>query len=275
MLKFEVYHQRFRQFYNRIEAFYVNGQPIHVARPDDSIVKSYTYEAWKALTPVQMQRELGKKNIIVTGWPLKENLSFDEDGLRKVAGTQSRQISINGNSNLNSWHVCPPTEFIPCLFSDYSIKPANGECGPTVVSGRVRDIWDNRHPSGKILNALDLPLYDGNTEPTAYATDLHAWDVTRGHHHIDQASPYPTEHMRWALVSLKNSITFVHVDCEGLGTDVWVADGGKVWAFLRERPGNHLSSIDFFLDNGFRLNEVLHSSAYDFEAIAMRPNDRL
>jgi hypothetical protein len=75
---------------------YDHGQPLHVARPADSLVKSFTYEAWNVLTPVQMQQELMKKNIIVTGWPLKEKISFDESGLRKVAGTPSCQISING-----------------------------------------------------------------------------------------------------------------------------------------------------------------------------------
>lgn len=159
--------------------------------------------------------------------------------------------------------------------ADYSIKPANNVCGPTVVSGRVRDLWDNRHPSGRILNALDLPLYDGNLEPTEYTSDLHAWDVTRGHHHIDQSSSYPTEHMRWALAGHENALTFLHIDCEGLCTDVTVADGGKAWGFLRERPGNPLSSINFFLKDNFRLDQVLRSSDYDFELVALRPRDRL
>ena len=35
-------------------------------------------------------------------------------------------------------------------------------------------------------------IYAGDTEPTEY--ELHAWDVTCGHHHIDQKSSYPTEH---------------------------------------------------------------------------------
>lgn len=143
------------------------------------------------------------------------------------------------------------------------------------MSGRVRDLWDNRHSSGKILNALDLPLYDGNTEPTEYASDLHAWDVTRGHHCIDPASPYPTEHMRWALVGHENAITFLHIDCEGLSTDLLVAAGGKAWGFLRERNGNPLSSMNFFLKDSFRLDEVLDSSDYDFEIVALRPGDRL
>ena len=81
--------------------FYDDGQPLHIARPDDSIIKTFTYEKWKALAPVQMQQELKKKNVIVSGWPLKDNISFNEAGLRKVAGTPSRQISINGNQILS------------------------------------------------------------------------------------------------------------------------------------------------------------------------------
>ena len=159
--------------------------------------------------------------------------------------------------------------------SDYSIKPPNNSCNPVVVSGHVRDIWDNRHPNGKILNALDLPLYDGNTSLNEYASDLHAWDVTRGHHHIDQSSLYPTGHMRWALVGLQNSMTFLHIDCDGLSTSVTVTDGGKAWGFLRQRLGNPMSSINFFLKDSFCLDEVLPSSEYDFEVVALQPGDRL
>ncbi len=158
---------------------------------------------------------------------------------------------------------------------DYSIEPLEDSCGPMVVSGHVRDIWDNRHPHGKILNALDLPLYNGNTELTEYASDLHAWDMTCGHHHISQKSFYPTGHMRWALVGHQNSMTFMHIDCDGLSTAVTVADGGKAWGFLRERPGNPMSSINFFLKDEFRLDEVLQSSEYDLEVVALRPGDRL
>jgi hypothetical protein len=52
--------------------------------------------AWNGLTPIQKQQELMNKNIIVTGWPLNKEISFSESGLRKIAGTHSRQISING-----------------------------------------------------------------------------------------------------------------------------------------------------------------------------------
>jgi hypothetical protein len=168
-----------------------------------------------------------------------------------------------------------PIKLFIVQFLDYSIEPSDNDCSPTVVSGRVRDLWVNSHLSGKILNALDLPLYAGDTEPTEYGSELHAWDVTRGHHHIDQKSSYPTEDMRWALVGLQNALTFLHVDCEGVGTDITVADGRKAWGFLRERHNNPLSSTNFFLKDAFRLNEVLPLSEYDFEMVALRPGDRL
>jgi hypothetical protein len=99
-IKFDVYHERLGQFFDNMEAFYDHGQPLHIARPADSVIKSFTYAAWNELSPIQMQYELKMKNVIVTGWPLKEKISFDESGLRKVAGTQSRQISINGTCHL-------------------------------------------------------------------------------------------------------------------------------------------------------------------------------
>lgn len=160
-------------------------------------------------------------------------------------------------------------------FADFSIPPDSGECSPTVVSGYVRDIWANRHPSGKILNALDLPSYAGDLGPTEYGSELHAWDVTRGHHHIDQISSYPREHMRWALAGLQNALSFLHIDADGVCSDITVTDGGKAWGFLHERPANPLSSIDFFLDESFHINQVLPSSHYDFEVVALRPGDRL
>jgi hypothetical protein len=79
-----------------VEAFYDNGRPLHITEPAQSVIKSFTYATWNGLTPFQKQQELMNKNVIVTGWPLKDEISFSESGLRKIAGTQSRQISING-----------------------------------------------------------------------------------------------------------------------------------------------------------------------------------
>jgi len=89
-------------------------------------------------------------------------------------------------------------------------------------------MWDNSHPSGKILNALDLLLYNDNTKFTEYTSDLYAWDMTCSHHHINPTSLCSIKHMQWAFFDYKNTIIFFYIDCEGLDTDVFVVDGGKL-----------------------------------------------
>lgn len=70
-----------------------------------------------------MQQEQSKKNVIVRGWPIKSKVSFDEDGLRRVAGTQSRQISINGNTvsslllRLVLTYICALQTILLCLLT--------------------------------------------------------------------------------------------------------------------------------------------------------------
>lgn len=150
-------------------------------------------------------------------------------------------------------------------------------CVPLVLSGVVQDLLDNVEDinTNKILNALDFPLWNGNCERNTYSTDLAAWDVTRGLHIFDPSALYPTGDVRWGLAGLKHSMTFLHIDPDGFHTENTVIVGGKAWGLLRERPGMKKSSIDFYLDEGFCLNEIVEATHYDFEIIALRPGDRM
>lgn len=148
-------------------------------------------------------------------------------------------------------------------------------CRPSTVSGRLCDMIDYQHDNVRVLNALDLPCPRADTTPLPYTTDLHAWELTAGHHTIDGVASYPREHMRWSLLGHKNTMTFSHLDCEGVNTFVKVLTGGKVWGLLRPRKSNPLSSTNFFLQDGFRLDEILDSSDYDFEIVVLRPGDVL
>lgn len=152
--------------------------------------------------------------------------------------------------------------------------PPNTRKGRT-VSGYVEDLWKNHGPTGKILNALDLPMFDVDTSVAEHTTDLHAWSVMRGMHHVHAKEQYPAEDMRWALVGLKNTMTYVHVDCDGLGTDNHILCGGKVWGFLYDYPECPVPSVNFFLNNDFRLDEVTPDASYKFEAVYLKPGDRL
>lgn len=87
--------------------------------------------------------------------------------------------------------------------------------------------------------------------------------------------PYPTAHMRWGLAGTANTITFLHIDSDGYSTFVRAITGKKVWGILREDPKLPLSSIDFFLDENFLLDEILDNSTFGLEAIVLRPGDIL
>ena len=148
---------------------------------------------------------------------------------------------------------------------------------PSVLSGVVQDLLDNAEDTNKskILNALDFPLWDGNGDRYAYATDVAAWDVTRGLHIFDPSVLYPAGDVRWGLAGLKNSMTFLHIDPEGFHTENTVGVGGKAWGLLRERPSLKTSSSNFYLHEGFCLNEIADNTQYDFEIVALRPGDRM
>ncbi len=70
-------------------------------------------------------------------------------------------------------------------------------------------------------------------------------------------------------------MTFLHLDCDGLSTSVTVTDGGKAWGFLRQRFWQPYIIRKLFLEDSFCLDEVLPSSEYDFELVALQPGDRL
>ena len=148
---------------------------------------------------------------------------------------------------------------------------------PAVLSGVTQDLLDNAEDTdtSKILNGLDFPLWDGIRDRSVYATDMAAWDVTRGLHIFDPSTLYPAGDVRWGLAGLKNAMTFVHIDPEGFHTENTIGVGGKAWGILRERPDFKASSTNFYLDDGFRLNEVKDCTKYDYEIIALRPGDRM
>lgn len=81
----------------RTEEFYIDGVPLHIASPSESIITIVPLEKWSVMTDVERQ-ELSKKNIVVRQGVEENGIKFDEVGIMKVAGVFSRQISINGAS---------------------------------------------------------------------------------------------------------------------------------------------------------------------------------
>lgn len=81
---------------DRVSELHVDGLPLHVVRPEESIIKCIPSSKWKLMSDAEKRKEKEKKTVVVTKVDLEEKLAFDEDGIVKVAGIMSRQISING-----------------------------------------------------------------------------------------------------------------------------------------------------------------------------------
>ena len=81
--------------------------------------------------------------------------------------------------------------------------------------------------------------------------------------------------MSWATTGGQHVLAFLHIDSDGLGTEDGPHCGAKYWGVLSPDQSLPLSSIYFFLDRHFRLNEVVNDSKYSFEAVVLRPGDRL
>lgn len=68
---------------NAIEASFINGKPLHVARPSDSIFAIYSDQEFRLKTDKEVLEVLRHKHILITDRP-REPYGFDEDGLSQL-----------------------------------------------------------------------------------------------------------------------------------------------------------------------------------------------
>jgi len=268
------YIHRLKHFFERVESGYENGQPLHITDPDCSGFAIISDAEFRAMSAHDVQELFCCKNVVVTGCK-HPNLKFDESELRTLAPLDS-QVSIIGKVLMfyRHWLKSSKDYTYPSVTKDRNTTP-------TTVSGLVSDILDNAHnPARKFLNSIDFPAcfpsWDDSSNHLSYATDLVAWDYLRGKPYCGNfTNPYPTAHMHWGLAGTANAVTFLHIDSDGYATFVQVTTGKKVWGILREAPKHQLSSIAFFLDENFLLDEITDGSTFGLEAIVLRPGDTL
>lgn len=110
-----------------------------------------------------------------------------------------------------------------------------------------------------------------------FSSDKTAYHFTKSSNSFSLHDSYPFEDVNWGLIGTKDTITFIHIDSDGLCTHIYILCGGKIWFFLRPKPGSEqlLSSRHMFLNQTFRLDRVLDIAHYDLEAVALTPGDLL
>ncbi|KAF9521617.1 hypothetical protein CPB83DRAFT_841121 [Crepidotus variabilis] len=162
---------------------------------------------------------------------------------------------------------------------DYSIPPPKSHCSvPVTVSGTVQHLLESARSGnqGKILNGPEFERWQPKHAPNSVASDLVGWYHTRGAQSDAMlTSAYPEGDMYWGLAGTKDTLTFMHIDSDGVSTGVQVKCGSKVWGVYKEHEGQPLSSSATLLDPDFLLDEVLARSNYDIEAVVLQPTDML
>lgn len=79
-----------------VQNFFIDGQPRHVASPDNSHIVVIESTAYDAMSSFQVQMLLRHKHILVTGCPQK-GVQFDAKGLRTLANLDA-PIDIQGKA---------------------------------------------------------------------------------------------------------------------------------------------------------------------------------
>lgn len=159
--------------------------------------------------------------------------------------------------------------------TDMSI-PVQGKLTSRLCWGTMQDLLDNAHsPGAKGLNALDLPMEDGNLPARSLSSDRWAWEQTRGLKLCKRSDRFPNTAMRWGLVSTADTYSVWHIDCDGFATVIEVQTGCKLWVLARPKAGKSFSSfsnIQTFLDFD---PEATNENLWDCEAILLTPGTQL
>jgi hypothetical protein len=256
-------------FFNRIEAGFVDGKPRHIADPGTSNFYIISFLDFQHMSTFQIQDRLRHTNVVITGCP-HPNTKYDQAGLRALTPS-NRKISIQGTTFTNDRRITDP------LYVDHSI-PSTGGLMPVTVTGHSNDLLENATPHGKILNALDFPMWkETQWDRSRYATDMVAWDYLHGSPHCGTATvPYPTGHVRWGLAGTAHAVSMFHIDSDGFATFLQVMDGKKVWAVYRQSPTLPLSNTNVFLrPEFFQLDRIPSKAPFGMEAVVLRPGDVL
>jgi hypothetical protein len=128
---------------------------------------------------------------------------------------------------------------------------------------------------GAIINALSFPLPLSEIRKSTFSSDVEAWLVTDGLPYCDQEVFYPTADMRWGLAATKGARHWIHIDSDGLATNVDVLCGIRWWLLFTPSETFDLTNFGD-LDQFFFEFDVTHPPEHwTVEAVYLQPGTRL
>jgi hypothetical protein len=150
---------------------------------------------------------------------------------------------------------------------DYGVQLCTGTLEDLLKSAGKKD--------GAIINALSFPLPLREICKSAYRSDVEAWHITEGLPYCDQEARYPTSDVKWGLAATAGARHWIHIDCDGLATEIDVVTGSKVWYLFTPEEGmtdSAFAKIDQFFGEFDVTNPP---PGWRAEAVLLRPGTRL
>jgi len=169
---------------------------------------------------------------------------------------------------------------------DQSIDASDGDFSRQVCTGTLRHLLQAvQTEDGPILNALSFPKSLSGMDPSAFSSEVEAWELTERMKFCPVEARFPVGDMRWGLAATRGARHWMHIDADGLGTFLDTKAGTKLWILFGHCTGGdrHMfGSTDIYL-GGFDtngINEGLWSRSVDdqswrAEAVYLTPGTRL
>lgn len=112
-----------------------------------------------------------------------------------------------------------------------SIPPRTHEGDERHTIGVTGDLLrSHRSPTGKKLNALDLPMpIRGLHPPETIATNALAYSETLDDPYCKRSAEFPSSDMYWGLAGTANTFHWFHIDADGFATYIAPQTGAKYW----------------------------------------------
>ncbi|KAF9049143.1 hypothetical protein BJ165DRAFT_1464582 [Panaeolus papilionaceus] len=247
--------RRVREWHKVVEQNYVVKddipQPRWLAEPTTSAFAILDYSDLHDLPRVHRILRESKQNIVVKNVPGKRR-AFNLAALQEVQRVD-HTVDIHDHSV-----QCRPTSL-----------------GKRLRSGTLEQVLQcATMENGKILNALDLPMPTATLEETCFTTDLVSWRLTMGELNCPRGEEYPTSKFRWALVTTKGGLHWVHLDNDGFATFIHVRTGAKWWIIATPKKGHEDAAEFAHLEKDYDAS-LPRPDLWDYEAVLLTENTML
>ncbi|KDQ52003.1 hypothetical protein JAAARDRAFT_62160 [Jaapia argillacea MUCL 33604] len=250
-----------------VQSQFVDGTPLHMlpsatnGHVDElgldvtSSIFVVGYPKFICMAASDLQDIFGQRHILVHGHPTFGDISWSPNGLLK----------------LSPWDKKVVVQDLSCRTMS---KPLDQQ---KMMSLKTLYQESLKGDKGWVLNALDLPLGCMGLSHVARFQDLASHQFV-WQHTAERDEMIPDHDISWGIASCHDSMSWVHLDTDGLATVVQSLVGKKVWSLGQPKQGTASLTFDdgdaSWLETQFDPHSAC-TELWDYESVELTINDVL